>query len=143
METNHFQLSFKGYIWAVFVSLISLWSLLIASISILNIPFFVCLFFGVVATVLHFALVFGLYIIVFPLLTVFEEKSAALSLRTALDKYIPVFAISFAVLFGIMWMTDFLNSFVAFLAVDVLFTCYISLYYYLKNQQEINEQARN
>jgi hypothetical protein len=44
-------------------------------------------------------------------------------------------------LFGLLWISGGLNKFFTFVMLDFLFTCYIGLYYYVKNKCRINEQA--
>lgn len=143
MKTNNFKIFFNGYIWAALYSLICFYSLFILSQGVLDWFAFVFIFFGIVMTILHILFVFGLYVVAFPLLTVFDVKANGFTLRALMDRYLPLVAIPFAILLSLMWMTDVLNKYATFVVFDILFTCYISLYFYMKNKVKIYESSRN
>lgn len=134
MATNKFQPFFDGYLRAVVASLMSLFTLCVLSIGVLDWFFFVYLFFAIAAGVLHFIFLIVLYMLVFPVITVMDSKSSQYPFRRLMDRYIPLIAIPFALVILLCWMGDALNMYGFFVLLDILFTSYIGLYYYLKNK---------
>ncbi|HTA27216.1 MAG TPA: hypothetical protein VK809_05475 [Bacteroidia bacterium] len=141
MNTNKFQPFFDGYFQAVIASIVSLLALIIISIGVLDWPLFGFVLVVFIGAILHFLFLLGIYIVVFPLLSSMDSKGPLSTFRTFMDRYIPYFAIPFALLFGLLWMGGDLNKFFTFVMLDFLFTCYIGLYYYVKNKCRLNEQA--
>lgn len=141
MDTNKFTPFFKGYLRAVLISLISMQLLLIVSTSVLDWFFIVYILLTLIGFMLHFAFVFVLYIFIFPWMVSKVHKAEQVPFRKLMDRYIPLFAIPFATLIGVLWMNDCLSKFFTFVILDVLFTCYIGLYFYAKNKFEYNEIA--
>jgi hypothetical protein len=141
VETNKFQSFFKGYIQAVLTSLCSFSIIFILSFASLK-WFFLEIFFSFfVAFILHFLFLLGMYLIVLPLISYLDLSGEKLAVRKLMDRYIPLFTIPFAFLIGLIWFTGWSNRFFTFVLFDMLFTCYIGLYYYLKNRCKINETA--
>ncbi len=143
MKPSNFKIFFNGYVRAVLYSLICFYSIFILSLGMLNWFVFVYIIFGVVASILHFLFVLGLYIVAFPVITTFDINGKGIPFRAQMNRYTPIIAVPFAILFGLLWMTDSLNKYIAFVSFDILFTCYISLYFYIKNNVKIYESSQN
>ncbi|HTB32871.1 MAG TPA: hypothetical protein VK808_12660 [Bacteroidia bacterium] len=141
MEANRFEPFFRGYLKAVVVSLVSLHTLFILSIGVLDWFFLIYMFMALVASIIHFLFMLGLYLVALPLVSSLNTKAEGLSPRVLIDRYIPIFALPFASLFEILWMEGGLNKFFTFVILDLLFTCYIGLYFYTKNKCAVNETA--
>jgi hypothetical protein len=142
MSTNNFKPFFNGYIPAVLTSLCSFVVLFIIICAESSRWFFLEIFFSVfVATVLHFLFLLGFYLLILPLITYLDPKSEGLGIRKLMDRYIPIFAIPFAIVIGLLWWADFGTKFFTFVSTDMLFTSYIGLYYYVKNKCNVNETA--
>jgi hypothetical protein len=141
MTTNKFQPFFDGYLRAVLTSFISLYALLIVSIGVIDWDIFVFVFLVIAAGVMHFIFLIVLYMLVFPLISAVDAKASHYSLRGLMDRYIPIIALPFAIFMGLCWENDILNMWGVFILLDILFTTYIGLYYYLKNKCKRYETA--
>ncbi len=134
MSTNKFQPFFNGYLRAVVTSLISLYVLLLISFHFMEWFIFVYFFLAIAVAVLHFLFLIVLYMLVFPIISSLDSKGSQYSFRRLMDRYIPIITIPFAILLGMLWANDCLNIVGFLVMLDMLFTTYIGLYYYLINK---------
>jgi len=133
METKVFRQFLKGYIQAAGLSLCSFFILSVISLGFLNWYFFEYIFVVFIATVLHFLFLLGLFLMLFPLITYADGRSEEATFRGLFDRYMPLFAIPFGIIIGLTLLLIPDDKFLIFVLFDMLSTCYIGLYYYVKN----------